>query len=751
MAEPPNNGLQKMNESGWGIFVINAIVLGIAVSLFLTIKFADKLTKATLYSYFAFTFLFAILSIATVLLKYLNKMDISLGYVFGFCLNAMLGMMVMFSFNKKVFYALLSTFIAGILGLLYILTNASKSSVPISTTEKDVFNLFDFFVIRGLDDFKSKSQNIFDAIFPGKWEECYGLWAVLYIVLAIVKLFLLFLPSLVGWILVAIMNGMSALFGKVSASDATTATTTEKTWVQQNIPVYLQKAMTYILVLVLFFIVVIVMFSSQKAMRAQPLNVLLVAFVFAFAYLGYIRFYKYEYFTKNFLLTIVALFLVGIYLYNPYNLMDKMTGFNFSAIFFIFIYLVGMILIYYWFKDETVGLSGGLKSTMMADMFDSYFGKFVAILFALTTSIALISYLVSAIGSSTPGMYILNILIVIGMLTIVFNALDSSKLMRDSPYFKLFVSMFLYIPCLLSDLADLLMSEYYKMKYFTFIIVVLEIIFIIMYWVIYPDAVSKLYSGGGKVLVNDPISLSSKRTIGYYRSLSGPTLLDYKTNQVKETDVSGNNLYGAFDPSGNINAVSGKPMLDPSGNPIKDIGGNYFFPTRVNTYRYCMSFWLYINPMPSYGNRFLSLVNYGNNPNVMYNPSTNDFSIFMKSPSTTLEKTCDEDGEIIPIYTNMDMPMQKWFNMVLNYDSGRLDVFMNAELVKSSFDVISCIKYDALTVGQDAVGNELGPNAKLCNFTYFNAPIDLMTIHRMYNITKIEDVPNVPKKDLFSI
>jgi hypothetical protein len=340
--------------------------------------------------------------------------------------------------------------------------------------------------------------------------------------------------------------------------------------------------------------------------------------------------------------------------------------------------------------------------------------------------------------SPTVGMYILNTLIIVGMLTIAFNALDSNRTVRDNPFFKLVVSIILYIPCLLSDLADLVMSEYYKTKYFTLIIIVLEILFILSYWFLYPEVVSKVYSGGGQVLVNELVSLNSEKTVGHYSSLSGASFLDYSNKQYPNVKLSGN----AFDDVA-INAVSGKPMLDLSGNPIKDTDGNYYFPTRVNTYRYAISFWLYINPMPSAGNSQLSILNYGSNPNVMYNPKTNELSVFMQSSTSD----CESDKSTIPVFTHLNVPLQVWFNVVLNYDGGRLDVFLNAELVKTSFDVISCVRYDELTIG-DSKGQL---NAKMCNLTYFNAPLDIITIHTMFNITKIEDIPNVPKKDLFSI
>jgi len=460
--------------------------------------------------------------------------------------------------------------------------------------------------------------------------------------------------------------------------------------------------------------------------------VLAVSFVAAFAYLGYVRFFQYESFTSKFMLTLFGLFMMGIYLYNPNNILKNISGANFTIILFICLFLIGMIFIYNYFTIDSVG---------MAKKWEDIFSKMAYFMIGITISISMISWIAVAIANSqdkkpTAGMYILNALIVLGMLTIVYNLLDVDKLFKDNLYAKLIVNMILYIPCLISDLADMLMSEYYKMNYFTLMIVVLEIIFIIAYWFIYPDAISKIYSGGGNLLINDPTSLASLKTVGYYRNLSGNTLLDSKpNNKMSQKDIASNNNK-VF-----LNPVSGKPILDASGNPIKDDHGNYFMPTRVNTYSYCMSFWLYINPMPSYGDKFLSLLNYGNNPNVMYNPSKNDFSVFMKSP----DQDCSTNVTI-PIYTNMDIPLQKWFNVVLNYNNGRLDVFLNAELVKTSFDVISCIEYDALTIGENS-----GANAKICNLTYFQAPVDIVTIRTMYNIAKIEDTPNVPKKDLFSI
>ncbi len=715
----------------WGV-IINSIIFVIVVGLFLVIKLSNILPKVTVNAYFAFTFISALTVVGTVIKKYLDNEQFSLVYVGVFVLNAILGMVIMHSINIKLFYAFFSIFVVCILGFLYILVDSDTTPNPPANPQATTW-----FNLTGWDDFKTKSLEMFDFLFS--WDKTTPLSTII----TGIGYFIKAIPTFIIWIFYALFSGMSAFFGLFSTAQTTPASKAfaQETYLGESV----RKTLFYSLTLLLFMLGLIIIVVSQEAMRKQPLNVLAVAFVAAFSYLGYVRFFHSELFLKQFMMTLFGLFMIGIYLYNPANILQNITGTNFTIIFFIFIYLIGMIFIYNFFTDPTDTIKGYKniqdKSAIMADKFKDSFGKVAYIMIGLSICISMIIFMVGAIekaqgGQSTIGMYILNTLIVVGMLTIIYNSFDTNKLLPDNLYFKLFWNMILYIPCLLSDLADMIMSEYYKTKYFTLIIVVLEIIFIMAYWFIYPDAISKIYSDEGQVIINTPTSLASLKTVGYYRNLSGSTLLDPNSNKkMSKKEIASNNsdVY--------LNPVSGKPLLDPSGNPIKDDVGNYFMPTRVNTYHYCMSFWLYINPMPSYGDKLVSLLNYGNNPNVMYNPSKNDFSVFMKSP----DPDCSTNVTI-PIYTNMDIPLQKWFNIVLNYDSGRLDVFLNAELVKTSFDVISCIDYDALTIGEDS-----GANAKICNLTYFQAPVDIVTIRRMYNVAKIQDTPIVPKKDLFSI
>jgi hypothetical protein len=748
----------------WG-GITNSLLFVLVIILFF-LRFTLKQPHPKLpTAYTALTMIFAVWSVATIAYKYItspagNK-EISLTYLVAFLINAVLGMTTLYAMQHiKLLEALLILFFVVIIFVLFNLnsvkTAVDSSGADILDSGSSFFSspLLDIFKVQSWDDWKTKSGNFFNWILA--WDDDSFLSNLLWLIIGIIKLPFFVLLNCV-WFLTLIMRAMSLLFGKITppapATPPVAGTPVAKGFFE-GLSDNLNKSITYGILLVLFMAFIFVMYVSQTAMRKNPIGALMVVAAIAITVLSYVRFFKNELFEKTFLSSLVGLFMFGVYLYNPYNILHLITGVNMFAIFIICFFLLGMIMIYNIFpesKPATATATAGTPAVPkyasgIAGKFSSYFGKIIMGLAGLIVSITLIMFLVASIGqiqdkSPTIGMYVLNTLIIVGMLTIAFNTLDSSRTVRDNPFFKLAISLILYIPCLLSDLADLVMSEYYKTKYFTLIIIVLEVLFIIAYWFLYPEVVSKAYSGGGQVLVNDPISLNTIRTVGHYSKLSGSSFLDYSDKQT--TAVQG---HGAFDDGIVKNAVSGEPMLDLSGNPIKDMSGNYYFPTRVNTYRYAISFWVYINPMPSAGSSQLSILNYGSNPNVMYNPKTNEFSVFMQS--TTSDCTAPVDAsEIVPVYTHLTVPLQSWFNVVLNYDGGRLDVFLNAELVKTSFDVISCIRYDALTVG-DTTGLL---NAKMCNLTYFNAPLDIITIHTMFNITKIEDIPSVPKKDLFSI
>jgi hypothetical protein len=212
-------------------------------------------------------------------------------------------------------------------------------------------------------------------------------------------------------------------------------------------------------------------------------------------------------------------------------------------------------------------------------------------------------------------------------------------------------------------------------------------ILLISIYFIFPNVLNKINLQGGKQLVNKPVYTDTLYSLGTYQELNGSDTFDYQ---------------------------------------------------------YAISFWIYIdavapNMNASY-NKFTSLLNFGNKPNVLYNGQTNTLMIVTEQKdlkNTTNNKLIDfdEDGNRI-IYKNKNMLLQKWNNIIINYNGGVLDIFLNGELVKSDIGVVPYYTLDNLTIGQDN-----GLKGGICNVVYFNRPLTSNNIYFLYKMVKNKTPP----------
>lgn len=162
-------------------------------------------------------------------------------------------------------------------------------------------------------------------------------------------------------------------------------------------------------------------------------------------------------------------------------------------------------------------------------------------------------------------------------------------------------------------------------------------------------------------------------------------------------------------------------------------------------YQYGISFWVFIHSFPpstnSNYNKFTSILNYGNKPNILYNPSTNTLMITTEQKGLKeLDNPVldfDETGNRI-IYRQNHVLLQKWNNIMINYSNGTLDVFINGNLVKSAIEVVPYMTLDNLVVGTDG-----GISGGICNLVYFKKPLNAVNISYLYNIVKDKSPPIV--------
>ena len=101
----------------------------------------------------------------------------------------------------------------------------------------------------------------------------------------------------------------------------------------------------------------------------------------------------------------------------------------------------------------------------------------------------------------------------------------------------------------------------------------------------------------------------------------------------------------------------------------------------------------------------------------------------------------DENDNRI-LYKNTNMLLQKWNNIIINYNGGILDIFLNGELVKSDIGVVPYYTLDNLTIGEDN-----GIKGGMCNVIYFSKALNSSNIYYLYNMVKNNSPPILNASD----
>ena len=115
-------------------------------------------------------------------------------------------------------------------------------------------------------------------------------------------------------------------------------------------------------------------------------------------------------------------------------------------------------------------------------------------------------------------------------------------------------------------------------------------------------------------------------------------------------------------------------------------------------YRYSLSTWFTINPQPpntrTAYQKYTNILNYGNKPRVQFNSAKNTLRV---------QAEAGEGNEsIVDIVTIKDgVPLQKWNHIVINYDGGYMDVFLNGNLVGSKPNIAPYMQFDNVVVGEN--------------------------------------------------
>ena len=371
-------------------------------------------------------------------------------------------------------------------------------------------------------------------------------------------------------------------------------------------------------------------------------------------------------------------------------------------IFVLWILFFGVMMYRGISKDQT----GNIEKTL-----ENYTGiakQVFLLLFGLIFTGILIGWIVTGADHlySKSGIisYILNLIVILVVLVFIFKMISGGTFYQKSPTYRLIVNVILYIPCIFVTIIDKLgltsvknsvtssvtssaiknIKETPKSYYIILFVVVLGYIY---YFFLGSQITTNIAKQGGTILINNPVYTNTENTLGTY-------------DQLNKTDI---NQYD---------------------------------------YKYAISFWTYLdsnNPsINSSLDKYTSILNYGGKPNVLYNASENTMIITMLNTSEDIafnKKELDENGDII-IYKLTNVLLQKWNNIIFNYNGGTIDIFYNGKLVKSAINILPILSKDVLTIGTDN-----GVNGGICNVTYFNTDITAGQIYYLYNTVKNKSPP----------
>jgi len=371
---------------------------------------------------------------------------------------------------------------------------------------------------------------------------------------------------------------------------------------------------------------------------------------------------------------------------------------------------------------------------------------------------------------------IISFLLIVGALSIVYlimkKKIDKIKNSKQESILKLFVKVIMYLPCLLIDTVEYIKNEYNLTTKPVWTLLGIEALFIGL-WFLIPVMFDKVINYSGNKLVNKPLNLNKEYVVGKYDDLYDiPDIDHYNLNEIdktyknkkndrirKEQSEETKSLDNAEPeqytdpniPKNKIMAWFYKKLKNPTTlkvdfdiHPQPSIyGEDYRF-----RYKYAISGWFYLNPQPSNTNssytKYTNIIKYGNKVRLEYNGKKNSLRVMAEVASNTNNdnNTMIDDDNVknksIIVYESKNVVYQKWNNIVINYNEGYIDIFLNGVLVGSYSGVAPYMRLDEIVTG-----SENGIYGGICNVTYYNDVLNEKNIVMSYKTLRVKEIPYV--------
>ena len=456
---------------------------------------------------------------------------------------------------------------------------------------------------------------------------------------------------------------------------------------------YIQKNLGYSLLLTILiaifsflYLIIVLTLQTKTTMKGGAVD--------------FSNFNPYIWFINACIVVFILLLVLGIKS-NPSEFISN-TGVSTAVIIFT------MLILIIWASILAVTYYPDITNKVLDDSKLNLFSKSISVIFGIVISgliIAWITYIIQNFtgGETSTVSLLLSIILALVILTFIYKIVNvkapSNTANKSNATLELIKNIIFYIPCLFSGFFDTIMrifiKEYNSTNISDFYYILFTFLVLIIYFAVMLIK-GKFFLQGGKQLINEPINTNILTSVATYDELNG------NNNE-------------------NFN------------------------------YQYGLSFWLYIDSMPPNNNasysKYTSLLNYGHKPNILYKADTNTLLITMDSGrvynlsrdltyvDSSNNETSDENKNII-VYKKENYLLQKWNQIIINYNGGTLDIFMNGELVKTVVGIVPYMSLDTLTVGSSE-----GIQGGVCNLLYFKKPLTATNIYYLYNSVKNKQTP----------
>jgi len=269
-----------------------------------------------------------------------------------------------------------------------------------------------------------------------------------------------------------------------------------------------------------------------------------------------------------------------------------------------------------------------------------------------------------------PYSYFILVLFLVYIFGFIFDILKKTYKNDQNPKLKLFFSFLGYAPCFIFDKLN---------RFFTIAFQLFKIL----------SGYNENILSGIMILIEIILLciIGSKSNIPFFNSY-------YSTS------------YGGI-------SLSSKPISLSQYTVLSD----YFTlnHTESKLYHNCISFWFYIDSNTPKIDDVFSIFNYNsNNPNIAYIPKQNKLVVLL--------------GQDNLLFSKKDILLQKWNHIVLNFNRGILDIFINNKLEKSLVNIIPNFTLDNITSGQNN-----GLIGQISNILFFKDAINIYKINSLYS------------------